>query len=175
MFHASDTPVRLPKMPRSDRRETEVPVALSPMWRQIVQELYRNTDQRHRFDIINTLLNQFPPSLFDFEKRVRRFRRGVPHNGEDVIIAKFAVGSKLFVVACHLARTAWDPDEWQDFGRNIVRMFAEQAEFVECATFLFMRRSKERTFDGVSFYRYGFKQRPTALTGSSIRAVRSRK
>lgn len=168
MFHASDTPVRLPKTPRSDRRETEVPVALSLMWHQIVQELYRNTDQRHRFDIINTILNQFPPSLFNFEKRVRRFRRGVPHNGEDVAITKFAVGGKLFVVACLLAKIPLDPGEWQDFGRHIVGMFAEQADAVDCATFLFMRRSKERTFDGVSFYRYGFKQKPTALTDSTI-------
>jgi hypothetical protein len=57
LFHASDTPVRLPKKPRSDRRAIDVPVALSPMWRQIIQELYRNSDHRHRFDIIDTVLN----------------------------------------------------------------------------------------------------------------------
>lgn len=168
MFQASDTPVRLPKTPRSDRRETEVPVALPPMWKEIVQELYRNSEQRHRFDIINTLLNQFPPSLLEFEKRIRRFRRGVSHNGEDVAIIKFAVGRKVFVVACHLAKAPLDPYEWQDFGRKIVSMFAGQSEVVDCATFLFKRRSKESTFDGVSFYRYGFKPRPTALTDSTI-------
>ena len=134
------------------------------MWKEIVRELYLDTAQRHRFDIIDTILNQLPPALFDFERRVRRFRRGVPleENG-DTAITRFVVGQRLFVVACHFARVPPNPDEWQEFGRYVVGMFADHDKIVECATFLFMRRSKERTFDGVSFYRYGFGARPADL------------
>jgi hypothetical protein len=166
MFHGADAPVRIPKVPRKNRREPEViGVQLSPMWKEIVQELYKNAEQRHRFDIVNTILNQLPPVLFDFEKRVRRFRRGVLlDENRDTTIARFTVGQRLFVVACHFAKVPPSPDEWQKFGRHIVGMFAGHDIVVECATFLFMRRSKQRTYDGVSFYRYGFGPKPTTLT-----------
>ncbi|GGF74685.1 hypothetical protein GCM10007301_38190 [Azorhizobium oxalatiphilum] len=168
VFLESDAIVRGPKVPRTNRRTPEVlGVQLSPMWTEIVKELYLDANQRHRFDIVDTVLNQLPPALFDFERRVRRFRRGVPlEDNGDTAITRFAVGRRLFVVACHFAKVAPEPDEWQEFGRHIVGMFVDHDQMVECATFLFKRRSKDRTFDGVSFYRYGFGPKPYDLADS---------
>lgn len=160
-FLGADTLVRQRRQPRRDRTAVEaIGVHLSPIWLATVRELYANTKQRHRYDIINVVLNQLPPAMMDFEKRVRRFRRGVPHKGEDLLVTKYPVGNRIFVVACYLAKQPPDPDEWQDAGRNIVAMFSDEDTVVECATFLFARRSKEKTFDGVSFYRYGFGKTP---------------
>ncbi|SMF73842.1 hypothetical protein SAMN06265365_14531 [Tistlia consotensis] len=160
-FLGADALVRQRVHPRKDRTAVEpIGVYLSPMWRTSVRELYANTKQRHRYDIINVILNQLPPALMDFERRIRRFRRGVPNNGEDVLVTKFLAGNRIFVLMCHLAKKAPDPDEWQDAGRSIVGMFSDEDTVVECATFLFVRRSKETTFDGVGFYRYGFGKMP---------------
>lgn len=160
-FFEADALVRTGKVPRKDRSAAMVlGVQLSPLWSAILKELYRDTSQRHRFDIINVILNQLPPVLAEFERTVRRFRRGVPPEEGDTLITKFLVGKKVFVLACHLAKSFPDSDEWQDGGRQIVGMFAAENSMVECATFLFVRRSKDPTFDGLSFYRYGFGARP---------------
>ncbi len=154
-FFEADSLVRQPKTPRADRRATEIfGVQLSPVWKAICKELYQDQSQRHRFDIINVILNQLPPALTDFERRIRRFRRGVPHKGEDMLMVDFSVGKRRFVLACYLAKQMPDPEEWQQSGRNVVGMFMKEGETVDCATFIFARRSKEMTFDGVSFYRY---------------------
>lgn len=167
-FLEADAPVRTAKAPRKNRgAAVTLGVQLSPLWAAIVKELYRDTSQCHRFDIINVILNQLPPILAEFERTVRRFRRGVLPKDGDTLITKFPVGKKVFVLACHLAKAYPNPEEWQDCGRRIVAMYAAENSMVECATFVFVRRSKEQTFDGVSFYRYGFGARPadTATIG----------
>lgn len=162
LFMDADGMVRKPKKPRKNRATADlIGVQLSPLWAAIVRELYQNKEQRHRYDIIDVVLNQLPPAMAEFEKRIRRFRRGVPHNGEDLLMVKFPAGKKIFVVACHLASSRPDPDEWQETGRQVVGMHAQDNSVVECAMFMFLRRSKESTFDAVSFYRYGFTARPT--------------
>jgi hypothetical protein len=72
------------------------------MWLKIVKELYSNDWQLHRFDIINVILNQPPTGLAEIERRVRRWRRGEPHHGEDVAVAHYKVGDRLFLLAVHL-------------------------------------------------------------------------
>jgi hypothetical protein len=155
LFFGSDAPVRFPKVARSDRTVVELQgISLPPLWQAIVRELYREKDQRHRFDIINVILNQMPPALADFERRIRRFRRGISPTDGDMAVLKFPIGSKVFVLAIYLAKKQPDGVEWQDMGRNLVRMLMPEGGGVECATFMFVRRSRETTFDGVSFYRY---------------------
>jgi hypothetical protein len=161
LFFGSDAPVRFPKVARSDRTVVELHgISLPPMWEAIVQELYREKDPRHRFDIINVILNQMPPALADFERRIRRFRRGVSPTDGDTAFLKFPIGSKVFVLAIHLAKRLPDELAWQDMGRNLVRMLMPEGGGVECAAFMFVRRSRRTTFDQVSFYRYI--QRPTS-------------
>lgn len=160
-FFEADSLVRQPKVPRKNRREPDVlGVQLSRLWTSVVRELYASEDQRHRFDIINVVLNQLPPALADLERNVRRFRRGARREAGDMMFMKYSVGERIFVLACHFAKTLPDPDEWQDVGRRVVGMAAEENTVVECAFFLFLRRSKENTFDWVSFYRAGIGSKP---------------
>lgn len=160
-FLEADSLVRQQKDPRKNRREPVVlGVQLSRLWTSIVRELYASEDQRHRFDIINVVLNQLPPALADLERNVRRFRRGARREDGDMMIMNYPVGKRIFVLVCYFAKTLPDPDEWQEVGRRVVGMFADESTVVECASFLFWRRSKENTFDGVSFYRYGFGSKP---------------
>jgi len=161
VFLGADGPVRQKKIPRRNRRDPVVlGVQLSPLWASIVRELYSDDNQRHRFDIINVVLNQLPPALADLERNVRRFRRGARRADGDMMIMKYIVGKRVFVLACYLAKTIPEPEEWQEVGRRVVSMFADDNSVVECASFFFWRRSKYPTYDGVSFYRYGFGKKP---------------
>ncbi len=156
-FWEADSFARLPKVPRANNAVFASPgVQLSPLWKAICKELYQNKNQRHRFDILNVILNQPPHVLMEFERRIRRFRRGVPNDGEDMLIVHQPLGSRAFVVGCHLAKRMPDTQEWQEKGRGLVEMFLGKSPSVDCATFVFARRSRRTTIDGVSFYRYGF-------------------
>jgi hypothetical protein len=151
----SDGAVRTQKTPRTDRSVVELHgVPLSPLWEEIVREVYHDKGQRHRFDIINVILNQNPASLQEIEKRIRRYRRGVPHKGEDTFVIKYPVGRKIFTLAVHLEPRVIDPGEFQAFGRNLTLELLEEDGGVECATFLFVRKPVIKTFMIGSFYRY---------------------
>jgi hypothetical protein len=155
VFFGADDPVRFPKVARSDRTVVELQgISLPPIWEAIVRELYREKGQRHRFDIINVILNQMPPALAELERRIRRFRRGVSSTDGDMTFLKFSIGSKIFALAIHLAKRLPDELEWKDMGRNLVGMLMPEGGSVECAAFMFLRRSRHTSFDGVSFYRY---------------------
>jgi hypothetical protein len=161
MFFESDNMVRTNKIPRQDRREPIIlGVDLSPIWVSVVRELYADKKQRHRFDIINVILNQYPPALKELERNIRRFRRGTPRKDGDAIIIRNSIGKQTFVLACYLAKVMPVPEEWQKTARSFVGMFSEEDKVIECSAFIFCRRSKEITFDGVSFYRYGFGPKP---------------
>lgn len=121
--------------------------------------------------LLNVILNQLPPALFDVERRIRRFRRGVPHKGEDMIVTKSPIGARTFVLGCYLAKTMPDPIEWQESGRGVVALFLEEGRSVDCATLIFWRRSKETTHDGVSFYRYAAAPLSVDASNNSDRAV----
>jgi hypothetical protein len=165
LFFGSDAPVRFPKVARSDRTVVELQgISLPPMWEAIVRELYHEKGQRHRFDIINVILNQMPPALADLERRIRRFRRGVSPTDGDMAFLKFPIGSKMFVLAIHMAKRMPEEHEWQDVGRKLVGMLMPEGGSIECATFAFSRRSRRATFDRASFYRYI--QRPKSGQGT---------
>ena len=164
-FLNSDEAVRKPYTPRNDRREPVLKsITLPPLWSKIVKELYLNNENSHKLDAINTILNQSPYVLMDFEKRIRKFRRGVPINkDEDTLITQHKIGDKIFILACHLCKNRFPPEHWQETGRNIAKMYAEEDTTIECAWLLFKQRSKEKTFDGISFYRYGFGKKPKGI------------
>ncbi|WP_441258657.1 hypothetical protein AB7008_08395 [Bradyrhizobium sp. 521_C7_N1_3] len=155
VFFASDSLVRRSKKSRADRTVVEVHgISLPPLWEAIVRELYRDDMQRHRFDIINVILNQMPPQLAELERRIRRFRRGVSSSEDDISYVTFRIGSKVFALAIHLLKILPDRQEWHEMGRNMAADFMPDEGSVECALFLFVRRSRHSTFDGASFYRY---------------------
>lgn len=155
VFFASDSLVRRPKTSRADRTVVELHgISLSPLWEAVLRELYRDDAQRHRFDIINVILNQMPPQLAELERKIRRFRRGVPSPEGDVSYVTFPIGSKVFALAIHLLKKLPDRQEWHEMGRNVAADLMPEAGSVECAVFLFVRRSRHTTFDGASFYRF---------------------
>jgi hypothetical protein len=153
-FFKSDDAVRQPKTPRADRTVVELfGMPRTPLWEAIVRELYNSKDQRHRFDIINAVLNQLPVALGEIEKRIRRYRRGVPLGGEDTFFVKYPIGKKQFAVMVHLEKRLTDPEEFQNAGRNFAMELYEEGGAVECATFFFARKTKLNTFSMASFFR----------------------
>lgn len=165
-FFEADSQVRLPQTPRSKRDVFYSPgVQLSHFWKAICAELYRDKAHRHRFDILNVILNQNPPALMEFERRIRRFRRGASIDGQDMLIIHQPMGNRTFVLACYLAKKIPDSEEWQETGRKIVGMYLKENHSVDCATFIFAKRTKEKTFDASSFYRYGTGPRKESLSG----------
>lgn len=165
-FFEADGPVRRPNLPKSGSHKSLVRgVQLSPLWNAIVNELYACKGQPHRFDIINVALNQFPPALVDMERNIRRFRRGAYKEASDIMITKYRVGKKIFVLACYVAKFMPDLNEWREIGRGIIGMFADENTVVDCAAFIFLRRSKRSTFDSASFYRTSLGGKPTDVGG----------
>jgi hypothetical protein len=161
-FLDADSVVRRPRKARSDRTEVEIHgVSLSPMWAATVQELYSDSQNRHRFDIIQTILNQYPPALKDMERRIRRWRRGRGIDG-DVMIADYDIGDQKFVVVVHLMKQSPSYDEWRERSRNIAYGLPSVGT-TDCSVFLRVRKSKEKTFDGVSFFRMGQRPKPSSL------------
>lgn len=166
-FFEADTPVRIPKTPRDNRQTFETPVPLSPLWEAICRELYQNVENRHRFDLINVILNQSPPAIAEIERRIRKYRRGVPHRGEDTISVRIPIGNRVFVLACLLTKILPDQKEWSEFGRSMALPFLQEGNTVDCASFVFRRRSKEIGFDGFSFLRAGVARKRSPLMDTS--------
>lgn len=164
LLHNADSLVRVPKVARINRREFDLHgVQLSPLWFQIARELYRNEDQVHRFDLICTILNQLPPALAEIEKQIRRWRRGTSHNGEDILIVRFKVSERNYILAVHLSKTRMSTPEWRNLAHDIAAPFAAESEMADCAVFLMLRRTKSSTFDGVSFFRFGRRDKLSGL------------
>lgn len=161
-FLNADAMVRKQRKPRLDRTEVEVHgVHLSPMWAATVRELYGDSDQRHRFDIIQTILNQYPPALMDMERRIRRWRRGENIGGQDTMIARYEIGTQQFVVVAHRMKQIDGEDAWRERSREIGYNLGGMMGATDCAVFLYLRRSKVKTFDGASFFRMGQRRRPS--------------
>jgi hypothetical protein len=161
-FLNADAVVRTQRKPRLDRTEVEFNgVHLSPMWAATVRELYGDKDQRHRFDIIQTLLNQSPTALIGMERRIGRWRRGV--TVEDTMMSRYEIGTQQFVVVVHLMKRISGPDAWRARSREIAYGLGGIVGATDCAVFLQLRKSKEKTFDGVSFFRMGRRAKPDFL------------
>lgn len=163
LFLNADAAVRGPASPRKDRTIFSVHgPALPPMWNLIAKEIYYAPD-RHRFDILITLLNQNPGSLEGIARRLRRWRSGGGTGKGNTLSSRAQIGSRVFVLAFHLARDHPDnAEEWRDQSRHIAYDLHEKLGATDCVVFLKSRRSKSQTFDGVSFFR--FPSTPSAST-----------
>lgn len=120
LFLNADAAVRGPASPRTDRTIFSLHgPALPPMWNLIAKEIY-NTPDRHRFDILITLLNQNPGSLEGMARRLRRWRSGGGTGKGNTLSSRAQIGSRVFVLAFHLARDHPDnAEEWRDQSRHI--------------------------------------------------------
>jgi hypothetical protein len=154
-FLNADNVVRTQRTPRTNRKTAELHgVHLSEFWRLVIQEIYRDMDLPHRFDAIQTILNQYPPALMNFERRIRRWKKGKGLKN-DLLMCKYDVGGQTFVVAVHAMRAAPGADEWRERGREIASTFGAALGVTDCVVLLFVCKSSEKTYDGISFLRMG--------------------
>ena len=151
-----DGPVRTGKTPRHERTEFEIfGIPLSYYWRSTLKEIYRDADLHHRFDIIQIVLNQDPYVLAGIEKHVQKWKRGlVSEKKGDLLFARNTIGSRVFVLAYHLTKWSMTAEEWSERARSIACDAAAAIfEASDCAVILRVRKSREDTYDGLSFHR----------------------
>lgn len=92
----------------------------------------------------------------------------MPHGGEDSLTVRFPIADRTFVLACLLSKALPDPVKWPDFGRSMATPFLEDGKTVDCASFVFVRRSKEVGFDGYSFLRVGIAPMGTSIPDAEL-------
>lgn len=155
LFHEADAAVRGRTTPRSDRSEfdTHGP-ALPPMWNLIAKEIYHDAN-RHRFDILITLLNQSPGALEQIAHKIRRWRSGGGTGKGNTLSSHVEIGHRIFVVAVHMATEhPSSGDEWHQQARLIALNLRDKLSGTDCVVVLKSRQSKSLTFDGISFFRF---------------------
>jgi hypothetical protein len=145
------------KTPRHNRSEFEIfGIPLNYYWRSTLEEIYRDAGIRHRFDIIQVVLNQDPQALAGIAEHVKKWRRGLAsERNRDVLLVRSTIGKRVFVLAYHLTKRSMTAEEWVDRGRLIARNAAVALfEASDCAVFLWIKKSKNNTFDALSFHRF---------------------
>lgn len=97
--------VRTGKTPRQDRTEFEIfGIPLSHYWRSTLEEIYRDASLRHRFDILQVVLNQDPDALAGIAQRLLKWKRGLASGKKgDLLFIRQTIGKRVFVLAYHLA------------------------------------------------------------------------
>ena len=148
--------VRSKKTPRIDRTEFEIfGIPLSHYWQSTLEEIYRDTSLRHRFDILQVVLNQHPNVLAGIERQLRKWKRGLMSKKQgDIIVVRNTIGRRVFVLAYHLTKHPMLEGEWAERARTIARNAAAALfDASDCAVVLRIKKSEERTYDGVSFHR----------------------
>ena len=159
-----DGVVRTGKTPRHDRTEFEVlGVPLTYYWRSTLEEIYRDGNLRHRFDILQVVLNQDPDALEGIAQYVQKWKRGLAGKRKgDLLIVRKTIGERVFVLAYLLSKRQSNAEEWAERARSIARD-AGTAVFQgsDCAVVLRIKKSKRMTFDGLSFHRFMTPQRST--------------
>lgn len=155
MFHEADQPVRQKANPRKDRTEAKTHgVALSPLWLNIVRNIYLEKGFPHRFDIIHAILNQFPPAMAAFEQSMKRWKRGLGSSKRDLMCTKYQIGNRVHAVAVRLAKRMPSDSNWTSDAREIALQLSKGfGSSVDFAVFLVVRKSR-LPFDGVSFFRF---------------------
>ena len=115
--------VRTGKTPRRDRTEFEIfGIPLSPYWRSTLEEIYRDASLRHRFDILQVVLNQDPHALAGIVRHVQKWRRRLAGRRKgDLLLLRQRIGKRVFVLAYHLAKRPMTAAEWRERSRTIAR------------------------------------------------------
>lgn len=152
IFGMADSPVRKPKVARIDRREPEaIGVRLPPTWKLIVAELYRS-ESRHRFDMIEIILNMDPGALKGLEVRTRKWRAGAGKS--DLMMIRNAIGMRTFALVVSLSKEIFVSEEvWHMNARDYARITYEQINATECLVILRSKKLPSLTFNAVSFFR----------------------
>jgi hypothetical protein len=155
LFLQADAAVRGRASPRVDRREFATPgIDLPPMWSLIAREIYES-ENRHRFDILISILNQLPGSLHAIAQKAQRWRAGTGAKNGDTAVCRMKIADRVFVVGVHMAKEPpVDERSWADTARIIGYDLARRFGATDCVVILKVRRSRFLTFDGISFFRF---------------------
>jgi hypothetical protein len=99
----------------------------------------------------------FAYALAGIAKRVQNWKRGlVSQKKGDLMLITKSIGKRNFVLAYHLAKYSMSGEEWTERSRVIARNAAGALfQASDCAVVLRVRKSRETTFDGLSFHRFG--------------------
>jgi hypothetical protein len=118
------------------------------------KEIYAS-DERHRFDILVTILNQLPGSLRAIAQRAQRWRSGAGGTNGDTAVCRMEVADRVFVVGVHMTKERpLDGRSWADSARMISYDLAKRFGATDCVIILKVRRSRFLTFDGIGFFRF---------------------
>jgi len=152
-FGMADAPVRGHKIPRQDRGELDTPgVQLPHSWRRVAAELYAS-DNRNRFDMIETIMNQHPQGLADLERRARSYRSGARGGSGEVAVIRYSIGNRTFVVVQLLSNARFGSESaWHDHARQIAIGLQSTFAATECVVVLRAKKSRA-AFDAISFFR----------------------
>jgi hypothetical protein len=144
------------KTPRRDRTAFEIfVIPLGYYWRSTLEEIYRNENLPHRFDILQVVLNQDPNTLNGIVEHVQKWKRGVSGKKGDLLLMRKTIGKRVFVLAYHLTKRPVTAEEWGERSRSIARNAGVAIfEASDCAVFLRIKKSRANTWDGVSFHRF---------------------
>jgi hypothetical protein len=148
VFGMADAPVRGLKTARENRGvPNAIGVQLPGSWQLIVNEIY-GSGSRHRFDIIETILNQHPANLKGIERKVRGWRAGTGKAGALSVSTK--IGDRTFALVVILWKEIFLSEaEWHSFARERAR----EVQATECVVLLRQRKSSSLTYDAISFFR----------------------
>lgn len=148
--------VRTGKTPRRDRTEFEIfGIPLSYYWRSTLEEIYRDASLRHRFDILQVVLNQDPHTFAGIAQHLQKWKCGlISERKGDLLLVRNTIGKRVFVLAYHLTKRPMTAEEWAEHARSIARDAAAAIfEASDCAVILRIKKSKENTYDALSFHR----------------------
>jgi hypothetical protein len=143
------------KTPRHDRTVFEIfGIPLGYYWRSTLEEIYRNESLRHRFDILQVVLNQDPNALTGIAEHIQKWKRGlVSAKKGNLLLVRNTIGKRVFVLAYHMTKQLMTAAEWTERSRSIARDAMSTFEASDCAVFLRIKKSRASTWDGVSFHR----------------------
>jgi hypothetical protein len=155
IFLEMDHAVKEDRTPRADRTEFHVyGVPLTRHWQIVLKEIYRDKEQRHRFDIIQCILNQDPFALADIDRHGHRWRRGLGGKNRDIIFSRYAIGKRVFIVGYYLSKYPMENEEWRERSRTFAQGAADTLfGMTDCVVLLRCKKSREQTIDGASFLR----------------------
>ena len=167
-FENADQLVRREKIPKSDRRSAQViGVKLPGFWECLVEQIYAGDPayEHYKFDILFTVLNQPPPSLYRLQKRIQKWRSGAGGKSKDGEYSKYIIGNRQYVLIVNLfeARKVTTQHELADTCRLLATEICSKFTGTsDCLTLRFNKRTSRVTYDGIYFFRGKNLVSPTA-------------
>jgi hypothetical protein len=155
VFLEMDHAVKTDRTPRTDRTEFHVyGVPLTQYWQMVLKEIYEEKELKHRFDVIQCILNQDPHLLVEIDRRSRRWRNGLGGKNHEVALCRYSIGKRVFALGYYFSKYPMDNEEWRERSRTVAREAAGTLfGATDCVVLVRCKRSREQTIDGVSFFR----------------------